>query len=276
MRKSVELVLSLLLGPALGAVAFNCIILPNRLLSSGVGGLAILINSLTGYNMQFLLIVLFLPILIWAVVKLGYRQIVTATVCYVVFTVMMGIVPHILPEYQTDPIVAAMTSGVLLGISGGIVLRLGVANGPEALMGVYLKNKYNIQIGSFLMAFNVVIIAISLINSDLTLACYSMVSIYMSGKVTDRIIIGFNRYLEVNIISESYIEITEYIQKELGRGVTFIQCMGTYELKKRMLLITLVSNVEIMKLKEYVNSVDKNSFIYINESAEVIGKRFIR
>lgn len=237
--------------------------------------MAILLNTVTGINIQVLLIALFLPIVIWAFIQLGHKQIITAATCYVLFTMMLGIVPNFIPIYKTDPIVAALVSGVLLGISGGVVLRLGVANGPEALIGIFLKNKYNLQIGSFLTVFNIGIIAASLIHSDLTLAVYSLVSIYIAGKVTDYLIVGFNRYFEVNIISDEYIDITEFIQKKLLRGVTYTQCIGTYSLKKKMLMTTLVSSVELMQLKEYARSVDDECFLYINESTEVIGKRFL-
>jgi uncharacterized membrane-anchored protein YitT (DUF2179 family) len=170
-----------------------------------------------------------------------------------------------------------LVSGVLFGISGGIVLRLGVANGPEALIGLYLKNKYGVSIGMFFTILNTVIVSSSLLlpNSSLNNIIYSMVSIYISGKVTDFIVAGFRRDYEVTIISDKYEEITAFIHKDLKRGATFIKGYGTYNQQEKMLIKALVSNSELITLKEYVRNLDPSCFMYINESIGVVGNGFV-
>lgn len=71
-----------------------------------------------------------------------------------------------------------------------------------------------------------------------------------------------------------FCALTEFIHKEIKRGVTYIQCIGTFELKKNMMLKTLVKNDELVKIKNHLKQLDPNSFIYINESIEVHGRGF--
>jgi uncharacterized membrane-anchored protein YitT (DUF2179 family) len=165
---------------------------------------------------------------------------------------------------------------MLFGISGGIVLRLGVANGPESLVGIYMKNKYGNSLGVFFTVLNTIIVSSSLLlpHSTLNSILYSMVSIYVSGKVTDFIVAGFRRDYEVTIISDKYTEITEFIHKDLQRGATFIKGLGSYNHQEKMLIKTLVSNSELITLKEYVKKVDPLCFMYINESIGVVGGGF--
>lgn len=274
MKRKIILVLSLIIGPIFSTIAFSSIIIPNNLIGGGLSGIALLLNKATGLNMQLLLAGLFLPIAVWAFLKFGIKQIITASVSFILFTGYLGIVSKIVPPLITDSILAAIFSGILFGISGGIVLRLGVSNGPESLIGIYLKEKFNIPIGTFLTIFNSLIIMMSLLSTDITMALYSTISIYMSGKVTNFIILGFGRYFEMNIITSKYLELTEYIHKEIKRGVTYIQCIGTYELKKNMMVKTLVKNDEVIKVKNYLKTIDPESFIYITESAEVHGRGF--
>lgn len=122
--------------------------------------------------------------------------------------------------------------------------------------------------------FNSIIILISALNADITIALYSGISIYISGKVTDFIILGFGRYYEMNIITKEYIKVSSFIQTEIKRGVTYIQCVGAYELNNKMMVKTLVKSDEIIKIKNYINAIDLECFIYINESSEVIGMSF--
>lgn len=274
MKKRVEILISLIIGAMIGSISFTSVIIPNNLMGGGIGGLAQLLSKTTGVNLQLLLAGLFIPIAVWAFFRYGIKQIITASISFILFTIFMGITPSIVPSLKTDPILAAIVSGILLGLSGGVVLRLGVSNGPEALIGMHLKKKFNLQIGVFMTIFNSIIILSSVLNSDITIALYSAISIYISGKVTDFIILGFGRYYEMNIITKEYITVSSFIQTEIKRGVTYIQCVGAYELSNKMMVKTLVKSDEIIKIKNYINAIDLECFIYINESSEVIGMGF--
>ncbi|HYF84255.1 MAG TPA: YitT family protein [Clostridia bacterium] len=275
MKKIARIVLFLFLGAFIGAYSFNNVLLPSNLIAGGLGGIATVINRWNSINIQIILAVLCLPILIWAYITYGFKQIIYAFTCFTLFTILLGIV-KVFPALNVDVVLAALLSGVLFGISGGIVLRLGVANGPEALLGIYVKNKYGITLGVFFTVLNTVIVSSSLLlpNATLNSILYSLVSIYVSGKVTDFIVAGFRRDYEVTIISDKYADITAFIHKDLKRGATYIKGLGSYNNQEKMLIKTLVSNSELIALKEYVKKVDPICFMYINESIGVVGEGF--
>ena len=275
MKKIINTILSLLIGVFLGAFSFNNLLLPHKLIAGGLGGIATIINRFSGFNIQLVLVLIFLPIAIWAYVTFGIKQIAYAFTCFCLFTIMIGLVDA-LPVPQVDLLIATVLSGVFFGISGGLVLRLGVANGPEALIGMYLRKKSGISIGAFFTILNVTIVTSSLLLPDATLnnVLYSMISIYISGQVTDYIVMGFRRDYDVTIISDKYIDITTFIHNDLKRGVTYIKGLGTYNLQKKMILKTLVCNEELIALKDYVTKIDPGCFMYVNESIEVVGRGF--
>ncbi len=101
-----------------------------------------------------------------------------------------------------------MAGGVLLGIAGGLVLRQAVANGPEAIVGMYLKEKYDITVGTFFLVLNTVIIFSSILYGDLTLIIYSLISNYIASKVTDFVIVGTKRYYK-SLKDESFVYVSE-------------------------------------------------------------------
>jgi len=276
MKKILNIILFLFLGALIGAYSFNNVLLPNSLIAGGLGGVATVITMWYQMNIQVVLVILCLPILIWAYMTFGLKQIIYAFICFALFTILLGVV-KLLPVFKVDVVLAVLVSGILFGISGGLVLRLGVANGPEALVGIFLKEKYGVSLGLFFTILNTVIVSSSLLipGSSINNILYSMVSIYVSGKVTDFIVAGFRRDYEVTIISDKYQEITAFIHKDLKRGATFIKGLGSYNHQEKMLIKTLVSNTELITLKEYVKNIDPECFMYINESIGVVGNGFV-
>lgn len=155
-----------------------------------------------------------------------------------------------------------------------MVISQGVANGPEAIVGLYLKEKKGLTIGSSFMIMNTVIIFSSIIYGNMTMIVYSLISTYIASKVTDYVIIGTKRYYIVNIVSDQFREITDYIKKDLHRGVTFIQSFDTENVKKRMMIKTVVSSRELVELKHFVQKFKDDSFVYATESAGLLGGGF--
>ena len=261
-------------GTAIGTFAFSRILIPNNLTASGLGGLATVINHISGWNIQLLLVFMAAPIIIWAILKYDRKQVFYASFCFFLFTALIGIFEKYVPVFKTDSIIATVVAGVLTGLSTGIILRQGLSNGPEAIVALYLKEKEGLSIGNFFMILNSLIVFSSIIYGNITYIIYSLISIYISGKVTDYVILGTSRNYSVNIISENYQAIRKFIHNELHRGVTFVPCIGTYSATDRTMLQTVISDSELVKLKEYTKSLNDNSFIYVTPSIEVIGEGF--
>ncbi len=272
--KEFRFFLSMVTGTAIGTFAFSRVLIPNHLTATGLGGLATVVNHVGGLNIQLLLVIMALPIIVWAVIKYDRKQVFYASFCFFLFTALIGIYQKYVPAFKTDSVIAMVVAGVLTGLSTGIILRQGLANGPEAIVALYLKEKKGLSIGNFFMILNSLIVFSSIIYGNITYIIYSLMSIYISGKVTDYVILGTGRTYSVTIISENYQAIREFIHKELRRGVTFIPCIGTYSSSEKTMLKTVISGSELVKLKEYTKSLNDDSFIYVTPSIEVIGKGF--
>lgn len=262
------------IGQFISACAYCQILNANNLVATGLGGLATVFNRLTGANVQFLLVIMALPIFIWAFLNYSKKQILYAGFSYFIFTFYVGIVNQILPQLHTDPIAAAISGGVVGGVAGGIIMKQRVANGPEAIVALYLKEKKGLSIGSYYLIINTVVIFSSIIYGDMTLIIYSLICTFVQSVVTDKLIIGFEKYYNVNIMSDQYIEITQFIRNELHRGATFIQGMDTTNVKKKMLIQAVVNQQELIAIKDYVKSFQDDSFICASRSNSITGRGF--
>lgn len=261
-------------GQFIGATAFSQILNTNNLVATGLGGLATVINRMTGLNVQMMLVIFALPIFLWAFFKYDRKQIFYAAFSYFAFTFYIGFVGRIIPAFHTDPIIAVVSGGVVSGIAGGIVMKQRVANGPEAVVGLYLKEKTGLSIGNYFFVLNTVIIFSSILYGDLTIIIYSLICNFVSSVVTDKVIMGIEKYYVVNVMSDEYLKITEFIHKDLQRGVTFIQGMDTSNVKKKMLLQTIVNQQEFIALKEYIRAYEDDSIVYATRSTNILGRGF--
>ena len=262
------------IGQFIGAAAFRLVLLPNNLVAVGLGGVATVLNNLAGVNIQLALVVLASPIIVWAFFRYERKQVYFAALCFGLFTFYIGIVDRLIPTFVTDPIIATVTGGVMMGIAGGMVISQGVANGPEAIVALYLKEKRDITIGNFFLVLNTVIIFSSILYGQLTLIIYSLICNFIASKMTDYVIVGTRRYYIVNILSDAYLDITDYIHKDLNRGVTFIQSLDTSNVRKKMMIKTVVNSRELALLKQYVRQLGDDSFVYATESAGILGGGF--
>ena len=261
-------------GQLIAAIAFSRILVVNQLVATGFGGLATVINHLTGWNVQLLLIGMAVPVFIWAFFFYERKQIFFAAFSYFIFTFYIGLVDKVIPEFRTDPLIASVSGGVILGIAAGIIMKQRVANGPESVVALYLKEKKGWTIGNFFLVLNSVIIFSAILYGDLTIIIYSFISNYVQSYVTDRVMIGGQIYYNVCIMSDQYLDITDFIRSDLKRGVTFIQGMDTLNVKKKMLLQTVVTKHELISLKEYIKTFNDDSFVYANQSASLLGRGF--
>ncbi|MTK08288.1 MAG: YitT family protein [Hungatella sp.] len=262
------------IGQFISACAYCQILNANNLVATGLGGLATVFNRLTGANVQLLLIIMALPIFVWAFFSYSKKQIFYAGFSYFMFTFYVGIVNQFLPQFLTDPIAAAISGGVVGGIAGGIIMKQRVANGPESIVALYLKEKKGLSIGSYYLIINTVVIFSSIIYGDMTMIVYSLICTFVQSVVTDKLIIGFEKYYSVSIMSDQYLEITQFIRNDLNRGATFIQGMDTSNVKKKMLIQAVVNQQELIAIKEFVKSFHDDSFICASISNNIIGRGF--
>ena len=261
-------------GQFISAWTYCQILNANNLVAAGFGGLATVINRMTGANVQMLLIIMALPVFLWAFLGYGRDQIFYAAFSYFIFTFYVGIVTRYLPPVHTDSIAAAVSGGVAGGIAGGLVMKQRVANGPEAIVALYLKEKKGLSIGTFYLIINTVVICSSILYGNMTIIIYSLIYTYVQSIVTDKVIMGLEKYYTVNIMSDQYLEITQFIRKDLNRGATFIQGMDTSNVKKKMLVQSVVNQQELIAIREFVKAFKDDSFICASRSNSIIGRGF--
>ena len=125
-------------------------------------------------------------------------------------------------------------------------------------------------------AIDGMIVLASALTLSLENALYALVGMYLTGKTIDIVQMGMSTSKMAFIISERQDELRPKILSEIDRGVTRLEGIGGYTDHPRPVLLCVVSQNEITKLKQLVKEVDPKAFVIVTQAAEVLGEGFKR
>lgn len=267
------------IGTIIGAmfIAFGVasFLLPSQLSSGGVSGIATITYYLLNIPMGMMIIIINLPLFIFAGYKIGKEFFLKS----ILGTVSLSIFIDILDKYPpvtTDRFLASIYGGAIIGVGTAIILKVGSSTGGTDLVANLIKN-YNpyISISKYLTIIDIVIILLNVIFfKHIEVGLYSAIAIYLYGKMVDIIFEGIYFTKLLIIISDKNEEISESIKNELKRGVTGLYGKGMYRNKDKLILICAVSRGDLYKIKDLARRIDKKSFIVVANATEVLGKGF--
>ena len=257
-------------GSVICAVAVNSILIPKQFLAGGITGLAILIHyGLPVIPLGVIYFLLNIPIFIFGWMFVGRRFFFYSVAGMLIYSLAV-LIP--IPEITiTDPLLNALTAGIITGIGSGILLRsLGSAGGMDILAIIILK-KYSVRLGTTSLVFNVILMLTAISRLPLEMILYTLIYIYVSAYFVNLVVTGLSQRKSVMIISSQWREISEQIMTKLDRGVTVIHGEGGYSKKQQKILYSIISFQELARFKELVRSVDADAFVVINNTLEVMG-----
>lgn len=263
----------ILIGAGLAAVSIKLFLYPNHIIDGGIVGISLILDYLTPVNFGIFIVILNLPFMYY-----GYKQIGKTFFGSAMFAIIsLSIIETWLGRFQpmtTQPILATVFGGLLLGAGAGLVIRnSGSMDGTE-ILGIILTKKLPFSVGEFVMFMNVFIFAWAFFVFGPEEAMYSAMTYYIAFKTIDTVIQGLEETKAAFIVSDEYHDISEDILDRLGRGTTMLSGRGGYTDSEKEVIYVVVTRLEVTKLKNIVYNIDSNAFITIMDTHETRGARF--
>ncbi|WP_414050741.1 YitT family protein [Macrococcus animalis] len=255
-------------GSFLISFAFNVFLLPNDVLSSGVGGLALLFNKLINVDAGLLNLLLNLPLLILGFIKLKKSVMYNTVLSVAVVSFFLTVIPT--KSVSDELFVNVIFGGVIVGIGVGIILKYSGTTGGMDIVAMIISQNSNISIGLIMTILNGVIIICSGFLFDWNLALMTLLSIYITGKTVDTIFTS-NIKLTVNIITSNYEGVRQGLIDEVYRGITVMDVYGGYSNDKKHMITMVLTRYELPNVIKIAKSHDENCFINVYETTEVHG-----
>ena len=266
---------SLLYG-FLSAIAVNFFFQPGHVYSSGATGLAQILSVLSQRFIGFTIPVsltfyaINIPLMIVAWYQIGHKFTIFTFITVSMSSLFIQLVPVV--TLTNDPIMNALFGGVVMGTGIGFALRNNISSGGTDIVSLTIRKRTGKNVGSISFFVNGTIMLIAGLTFGWKYALYSMITIFVSSRVTDAVFTKQKR-MQAMIVTSQPDAIIEKIHKKLHRGATIIHnAEGTYNHQEKAVLLTVITRAEFNEFKYIMKKADPQAFITISENVHIIGR----
>ncbi len=275
LSKPLGKLVAIFIGNFICAFAFNSLLIPNQLLSGGITGIAIMVHYIIDLPVGLIIFLLNLPIFIIGARIITKQFAIYSFISMVIFSVLMELTKGVNKFIEiNDILIETIIGGVLLGIGMGMMFRNRVSQGGMDIIAAVLKKKLNIELGTVLMGTNSIIIGFSSVLFGIRPAMYTLIALFISYQIVDRVQQGLDTKKTVIIVSSKPQRVADAIIKKLHKGATFLNGEGAFNKDNKKIIYCTVTSTQVGKLKEIIDEIDAQAFITINDVKEVKGRGF--
>lgn len=278
MKKGVREVVNYIfaiLGGCLVGIGEAWILIPLKLTTGGFNGIGMLAYYIWGFPVGLVSIVLNLPLFFVSLKMLGIKYSIRTLVAMGITSLTLDVAANWSP-LTDDMLLAAIFGSAIIGLGIAICLKGGSTTGGTDLLAKLIQSRRkHLNMGEVILVIDAVIIAIaSFTFESIEIALYSGISVFVMTKVIDFILDGGKYEKALFIITNKSEEISDYIMREIKRGVTKINATGEYSGEEKEILLCVANKREVPKIKEEIKLIDDKSFTIITTVTEAIGNGF--
>ncbi|QRG66536.1 YitT family protein [Brevibacillus choshinensis] len=271
-RKALEY-LMLLAGSLILATSFNLFLNPNQIASGGVSGLSTIFHNLFGVSPAIVQWAFNIPLFLLGLKLLDRQYSLKAALGSIILPLCVMLTSHLQP-LTTNPLLASIYGGIGVGLGIGIVFRGRGSTGGFSIASQILHKYTGLSLGACVAVFDGLVILFAGIVFDPEKALFALIALFVTSKTIDIVQMGWNTSKVAYIISNEIETLRETILYDLDRGLTLLDAAGGYTGDERKVLMAVVSQSEVSKLKIMVRSVDPEAFIILCPAQEVLGEGF--
>jgi uncharacterized membrane-anchored protein YitT (DUF2179 family) len=265
--------LLLVIGSLITAVSFNMFLLPNGIASGGVTGISVIVDQYWAIPPAYTQWALNIPLFAAGLLAFGRGYGVKTAIGSILLPLFVLLSSHV--ESPThDPLLSAIYGGLGVGLGIGLVFRGRASTGGLSIAAQILHRYTGMRLGLAVAAFDGLVILSAGVLISLENALYALIGLFVTTKVIDVVQTGLQTSKAAFIISNEPEKVAAAILHELDRGLTRLHGEGGYTGQSRPVLLAVVGQNEVMKLKALVQDADPNAFVIISNTAEVLGEGF--
>lgn len=289
-KRKIKKLLLVILGSVILGVGTGIFLTPYNIISGGVSGIAIIINHFTSLSIDMMITALTWGFFLLGWVLLGNEFAAKTIVSAIVYPLasMLGsfLQENTMLTLQTivnvdgvdlptvNYLISALVGGVFVGSGCALTYLGGGSTGGVDVITLSVQKYTGIKASVPYLLIDTTIILLGLIfvnDFDVTLMgiMSSFVASFMVNKLFDT-----EKNVVVNIISQKYEELNQFILKKLNRGSTLVRGEGGYSQKDITILQVVCDIKEYYILEDIIAKVDPNAFVFSNRASYVRGEGF--
>ncbi len=262
-------------GVTIAAIALKLFLVPNHFFDGGITGISLLVHEIYDFNLGLIILLFNLPLIIVSYYTIGQRFALRTLLS----VMLLGVCLLLIPNYglTEDKLLISIFGGAFLGIGIGLIMRTGAALDGIEVLAVYTLKRTSFTITEIILGINIVIFTIAGFRFGIETALYSILTYFTATRCIDYVVEGLQAYTGVTIVSGKSEAIKYQLVSKLGRAITVYKgergfLPGKFEVSAECdIIFTVITRLELRKLKNLVSEVDPKAFVFANTIKEASG-----
>lgn len=262
------------LGVALAAAGLKLFLVPNKIAAGGLSGIATILYYLYKFPIGIVNIILNIPLFVLGMRYMGRMFALKTLYATILYSALADLITY--EAVKGDMFLASVYGGILVGFGIGIVVKYDATTGGTDMAAKILNHRFkHISISAFVFLVDFFVIFASGIIFAPEAALYAIASLYITAKIMEMLLEGFQRAKAFFIITDKIEEISNVILHKIQRGATLLYGKGMYTGQPRNLLLCIVERqAEVEAIKREVRKLDEKAFVIAADIKEVLGEGF--
>ena len=263
-------------GNMLYALLVKLFLLPAGLVTGGTTGLALIAEHLWDVPISGFVFVFNAVMLLIGWLVLGKAFALTTIASSVLYPFFLEVCNWVFGDLvmTRDVVLCTVFFGIGIGVALGIVIRSGASTGGMDIPPLVLNKLFKLPVSVGLYAFDFAILLAQLFFRPAENVLYGIVMTLIYTTVIDKMLLLGQSRTELKIVSSKSREISDAIMHQVDRGVTLLHGQGGYLGNETELVLTVISNRELIKVEKLIHKIDPECFMVVSRVSEVRGRGF--
>ncbi|MCF6319051.1 MAG: YitT family protein [Proteobacteria bacterium] len=272
-KQEIKNIVLITIGATFLAAGVVFFLYPAKIITGGTPGLGLLAHYLTDISIGKAMLAINIPLLV-----LGKRYLKTGFVIRTIYAMIVtSIAVDLLVYYVDFPVIKSLListlyGGVCVGLGVGLVLKANASAGGTTIIARIIASKTQLKPGSVIVVLDaIIVVSVGIIFKNFEGVLWSIISIYVSAMVIDKIVTGGISEKLINIVSDKTDEISMAIINELGRDGTIVSGQNLSREHDKSIVFVVINAKSIIQLRELVLNIDKDALMIVMEASEMVG-----
>ena len=263
LRKCTELILIAILAAA-SSFNYAIFIFPNQFAPAGIDGICTMIQDISGISIGYLSLLINIPLLIIAWIKLDRDYAIKSSVFIIAFSIVAAILSEIdlgkfyyHTESSTSIVLAPIASGVIRGIIYAITLSLNGSSGGIDIVAALIRKKaphFNLMNIIFTINLSVAICSYFVYGNTLEPVICGILYFYITSQTSSHIQASRKENAKIEVITAHAMELCSQITNQLNLSATIIDSHGAYSGSFNQMVVCIAEKKYSPKIKETINA----------------------
>lgn len=258
---------------AFGIAAF---VIPQGIIMGGATGIGIVLSRHIPLETATIVLILNLLALVLGGVVLGKQFLLTTVASSMLYPLFLGIVQRIpgIDALTDSMMLSALFGGGIVGISLGLVMRVGASTGGMDVVNLVLHKCLHLPVSVLVYITDIFILGAQALTADPEQILYGIVMLVVETIVLDKVMLLGQSQIQIFAISTEYDAIRKGILKELQAGATMVCIETGLTNRQQRGVLCIIPPRKLYAAQELIHSIDPNAFLAVTQIKEVRGQGF--